>query len=113
MATSFHPSDIVTCFGTNCDNKPQFKVVEWLGAGLLDDGEPSEAGAAVKLVCRVCLIEELDAFRDELDGTLSADIPAQALLVLPIRLSDEQVSSLREEITPHVWLDSEEPYRNC
>lgn len=113
MAISFHPSDIHTCFGSDCDNAPEFKIVEWQGAGVLGDGKSEEAGPAVMLMCRDCMLEQVALFRDELKGVLRSDIPTQAILVLPIRLTDEQVSSLREEITPHVWLDSEDSSRIC
>jgi|ERR1700733_710047 len=109
MAISFHPNDLLTCFGLDCKNKPEFKVVQWLGEGLLDDGEMEEEGASVMLACRSCMIDQLEAFRDEQNGTLSASTPTLGFIALPMRLTDGQVASLREEITPHVWLDSEGP----
>lgn len=113
MATSFHPSDLQTCFGLDCENAPEFKLVEWHGAGRLNNGEEEEAGVGVSLLCRTCLIDQLEAFRDELAGTLSADIPTQAFLALPIRMIDEQVKSLQDEITPHVWINPDESVKIC
>ena len=108
MTTSFHPNDLLTCFGFHCPNKPEFKIVQWLGEGLLDDGEKEEEGVAVMLACRNCMIDELEAFRDEQNGTLSADIPTLGFIALPMRLTDKQVESLREEITPHVWISGDD-----
>jgi hypothetical protein len=113
MGTSFHPNNLLACFSPACENKPEFKVVQWLGEGLLDDGEKWEAGTAVMLTCRSCMIEQLEAFRDEQDGTLSADIPTLGFIALPMRLTQGQVESLREEITPHVWLDRENLDQIC
>jgi hypothetical protein len=110
---TFHPSDLLTCFGSNCKNKPVFRVIQWLGEGQLDDGGREEEGASVMLACRSCMIDELEAFRDEQNGTLSANIPTLGFIALPMRLTDGQVASLREEITPHVWLDRENPGQSC
>ena len=113
MATSFHPNDLRTCFGLNCKSAPEFKLVEWHGAGRSDDGEENEAGVGVSLLCHSCLIDQLEAFREELAGTLHADIPTQAFLALPIRMTEDQVKSLQDEITPHVWIDPDESAKVC
>lgn len=113
MATSFHPSDLQTCFGLDCENAPEFKLVEWHGAGRSDSGEEEEPGVGVSLLCRTCLVDQLETFRDELAGTISADIPTQAFLALPIRMTDDQVKSLRDEITPHVWINPDESAKIC
>src|SRR5687767_15379802 len=105
MATSFHKSDITGCFELDREKAPEFRIVELAAEGKDASRDVIEAGVGVSLMCREHAVSQLQDYADELAGEILSDVPILGLLVLPIRMTPEQVRDLREEITEEVWTE--------
>jgi hypothetical protein len=93
-----HKEDFDHCWGSAeegdlCKNPAVFKIVILGDEDTDDRGEPIPAGVGITVVCRECL-------PGAIEGT--PDPPELAYMVLPLRLTKEQVKLLRQEITEEV-----------
>jgi hypothetical protein len=79
--------------GGPCENPPVFKLTILADEDTDNRGEPIPAGPRILFLCRECLPSAIE-------GTPVA--PEIAYVVLPLRLTKEQVRLLREEITEEV-----------
>ena len=104
MPVTFEREDTARCFGTECSNQPAYRYITLTANGIVE-GE-QYGGVGVSLLCSECLVREHNL--KELSGPISygdkglkgpSDI---ALLVLPLRLTKQQVAQLREEITESI-----------
>ncbi|PSH02847.1 MAG: hypothetical protein CXZ00_15250 [Acidobacteria bacterium] len=107
MTTSFDKDDIKTCFGLDCKNPPEFRLVTLDGEVTYADGQLTEPEVGVTLLCRRCAIDIVEHNLAELDDSIQSDVPTLGFMLLPMRIDPEIAQDLRDEITPELWTDPE------
>jgi len=85
-------------------NPPVFKLAILLEEGPDSRGVVLPTGVGVSLLCRDCLTEAIEGMPETLlrPERHVPPVPELAYMVLPLRLTKEQVKLLRQEITEEV-----------
>ena len=108
--SKFSAEDAKTCFGVDCENRPEFRVIS-LGKIPGKRGTLKASGPGVALMCRECMTDELASFSECLamlnepvgpeeteDSHFARDY---AIMVVPIDLSGEDAKALIRELKTH------------